>query len=486
MKYLSPINTTGLLLFALLAACGDDDGVVITEVDAGARASSDSRESKDSDGKPVDSDDSGTSGSPIADEGDASAPGDETDLSPDASSQGNDVTSGNADAAVTDDVTEPAEPENSMYVVAASVNDGNAWLTYLATSPTLKTHIKTDDAIEIPGRALAVGPHEAGVTYVTSGTTITRYRFDEKSGSLKSEEPTISFAGLGVTDIHEYGGQFVFEGMDKSYFFDGDNSQVVIWNPEELTLDRAIPLDIVPEELDGVILTYSAAPIRKGDQIVTFAGLRQGTAPVSLAAVVVLDTKTDTAEVVTDDRCGYVRDGVWADDGFIYLATEAYAAAYHRVQDDKDAPVPCLLRFDPKTKRFDEDFHVGLSSLFQGAAAGSLLVAKDGSAYLKVLDEKVQSVDGNSVPRLIASQPAWRWASLTVGDEPAAKVLDLPHTSGSVTPFSLGSQRFALTNRSVDHNGRTITVSDISELNSKPSEVVGTVDGLVFSITKVR
>lgn len=499
MKHLNKTSTLGLLLVALLPACSDDDGVTITEVDGGRSGTEGSEAAQTSD-EPVYTNGETT----VIAESDASQvtepdPGQtavDTDGGAEPTLDGSmsepvevDGGADSVDADVASNTSEPdptsAPEENALYAFGAQVYDGNTWITYVATSSRLDTHVTLDDAVPIAGRGLAVGPDGLGVTYVTNGTTITRYRLNE-SDVLEPEEPTLSFAGVGVTDIHEYGGQFVFKSPTKSYFFDGDNSQVVVWNPEELTVGQPIPLDIVPEEVEGVTITSSAAPIVNGDQVITFVGLRQSVVPTTPAVVVVLDTEEDTAEVVTDDRCGYVRDGVLASDGWAYLATEAYASSYQRINEVDEIAEPCLLRFDPEKKEFDSEFRIELKSLFDGDVAGTLVVAKDGTAYLKVLDEALQPITAESNARVTASAPAWKWASLTVGNSPSGELLDLPPTSGSVTPFTLGNRRIASTNRQAEVNGNTITVSDLSDLNSAPSEVIGTVDGLVFSVTKLR
>lgn len=503
MKRFGKQGVSSLFLLALLQGCGDDDSAspagdgpdsgtqnATSEDDTndGGKTSTDETEGSTGAEQPTQAGDDDASTSVISEDGgagDTDVAG-ELDGGETAPSEvdGSTVTSPDADTVTTGEAT-TAEPEDALYALAASVYDGNAWLTYIAQSPTLATHITLNDAIELEGRALAVGPEDQGVTYVANGTSITRYRLNE-SDVLEPEEPSISFSGVGVTSIHEYGGQFVFHSADKSYFFDGDNSQIVVWNPEEMTVGQPIPLDLVPSELEGVVITYSAAPVKTDTKVLTFVGLRQSVVPITPTAVVVLDTEDDSAEVVTDDRCGYVRDGVLASDGWVYLATEGYAAAYQRINNGDDIAAPCLLRFNLENNQFDSEFLVATSSLVDGAAAGSLSVAKDGSVYLKVLDEALAPIAEDSNARVIASAPAWKWASLSVGETPTASLLDLAPTSGSVTPFDLGSRRIVLTNRQAEVDGATITVSDISEFQSAPTEPVGTVDGLVFSITKLR
>lgn len=503
MKRLNKHGISSLFLLALLQGCGDDDSASPSGKGPDSGTPDETNEPGGNDGGDDTTDeteDSTSTGAPTHGTGDdASTPTSSEDGGVDDTGTARELDGGDsnpnevdgstdlspdADTVTTGEET-TAEPEDALYALAASVYDGNAWITYIAQSPTLANHITLDDALPLEGRALAVGPDGKGVTYVANGTSITRYRLNEED-VLEAEEPSISFSGVGVTSIHEYGGQFVFHSDDKGYFFDGDNSQIVVWNPEEMTVGQPIPLDIVPSELEGVVITYSAAPVKVDNKVVTFVGLRQSVVPITPTAVVVLDTEDDTAEVVTDDRCGYVRDGVLASDGWVYLATEGYAAAYQRINNGDDIAAPCLLRFNPEDNEFDSEFLVETASLLDGSTAGSLSVAKDGSVYLKVLDETLAPIAEDSNARVIASAPAWKWASLSVGETPSATLLDLAPTSGSVTPFDLGSRRVVLTNRQAEVDGATITVSDISEFQSAPTEPVGTVDGLVFSITKLR
>lgn len=55
----------------------------------------------------------------------------------------------------------------------------------------------------------------------------------------------MSFASVGVTSLGEYQANFQFLSETKAYFFDGATAQIVIWNPEEMTVTGRIPLDAV-------------------------------------------------------------------------------------------------------------------------------------------------------------------------------------------------------------------------------------------------
>ncbi|WP_437971859.1 hypothetical protein WMF04_22315 [Sorangium sp. So ce260] len=352
-------------------------------------------------------------------------------------------------------------------------------LSYILLTDTLDSDqpLSLDSGIEILGRAIGAGPDGGGALFVASDAAPTVTRYDlAGNGSLKKGD-TVSFQGQGLATIDEYGGQFQFVSETKAYFFDGHTAQVVIWNPKEMTVTGAIPLDDLV--LGEATLTFTAAPLRMGDAVISFAGWRNGPEVPSQAGIVVVDTATDEATVVTDDRCGYVRDGAEGPDGKIYMATEAYGAAVHRLNPD-NAAAPCMLRFDLESGKFDPDFHVELGSLFDGDAAGSLIVGTGGEAYLRVLDESAVEIKEDTHPRVLASAAAWRWASVTLGDAPAATLLDAEPTSGSVVSVSLGGKSFVL-----QFLGQDSTT--FRELGANgPGEVSLSAPGVVFSAAKLR
>ncbi len=359
-------------------------------------------------------------------------------------------------------------------VIGQEATDSNS---YIVLTSRLDRELSLDDALEVSGRALGVGPEEGGAVFVTGGDapTVTRYDLNDADELVKGE--SLSFQGKGVAHIGEYGGQFVFVDADKAYFFDGSTAQVVVWDPHDMRVTGDIALtDLVVEKS---LLTFGAAPLKLDDQVLAFAGWREGPEVPSLAAVVMVDSAKDRAEVVVDDRCGYVRDGVLADDGWVYLATEAYGAAVHRL-NDHNAQAPCLLRFDPEAGEFDADFHVDLTKLAKGAAVGSLFGGEDGSAFITVLDEDEFEITEETHPRVLASASAWRFAKLQLSDEPQLEELEAEPGPGSLIPFAFEGGVFL-----ASFEGRDST--QFVELTSDgPSESIGHVPGLVFSAVKLR
>lgn len=351
--------------------------------------------------------------------------------------------------------------------------------SYILLTDTLDSEapLSLDNGVEVPGRALGVGPEGGGAVFVAgdAAPTVTRYDLQE-DGSLRAGA-TISFQGKGIATLGEYQGQFQFVSETKAYFFDGATAQVVIWNPKDMTVTGDIPLDGLV--LADATLTFSAAPLRRGSDVITFAGWRNGPEVPSRAAVIIVNSETDEATLVTDERCGYVRDGVQGPDGKIYLATEAYGAAVHRL-NPANAAAPCMLRFDPATSQFDADFHVELSTLFGGGTAGALIRGPGDEPYLRVLDEAAFEILPDTHPRVLASAPAWRWARVALGDAPTATVLDAEPSNGSVVPAFLGDRSFVLL-----YQGQEST-SFLELGGDGPAGSTLSTPGLAFSALKLR
>lgn len=371
-----------------------------------------------------------------------------------------------------------SDDQEPVYAVVTQIFGESDNTSYIVTQSDLSgDELSLDSGIEINGRAIAAGPTNGGSLFVGTdlGATVTRY--DLAADGTLQEGPEVSFAGAGLTSVGEYAGQFQFVAEDKAYFFDGSTAQVVVWNPEEMTYTES--LDLSSLVFEGELLTFGGAPLRSGDDVLAFAGWRtsDNSQVPDRAAVVMVDTETDEVTIATDERCGYVRDGVLASDGFVYLATEAFGAAVHHMNAE-NASAPCLLRFDPEAGEFDDSFHVDLTTLFDDAVAGTLLIGPGNQPYLLALD--AADYDGPPVPRVLASSPFWQLAKLTTGDEPSVELLDTDLLPGSILPAAFGDDVYLPV-----FAGREST--ELVELTDEgPGAVAASTSGLAFSFVKLR
>lgn len=436
----TPLRVTLLGALSLLSACGDTSSD--PEPDAGMASPSDSGTSTDT--------------------------GPTTTNDVDGDVVGADSGTGETDA---------------VYVFGSQIIMGSSQTSYLVLTDTLSpvAPLDTDGALEVTGRALVAGTGN-GYVYVGSnaGPTVTRYELSGDGNSFITPGTEVSFANEGVSSIGEYQEQFQFISDTKAYYFDAETTQVIVWNPTAMTVTQTLPFS--DAAIAGATLTFGNAPIRDGDMLFVPLGWRTGPTNVNpIAGVIAIDTESDTLTYATDDRCGYVRDGVVGADGMIYLATEAFGAAAYHV-NSMAAPAPCLLRFDPETLAFDADFFVALETL-TGSTAGTLLPAGQGSAWLRVLDTSLTEVTPETAPRLLASLPVWRWWEVELGDTPTASVADgLEPGVGSSFLIKLGDAALIPAIRSDRSNTDMRSFADGMPNNS----ITLSAPGLVFSGVRVR
>ncbi|NMO20490.1 hypothetical protein HPC49_34135 [Pyxidicoccus fallax] len=391
-------------------------------------------------------------------------------------------------AACGDDEKEPTPqpqppPETPMYAAVAqtSVNGASTSYVVLTDKVDLTTPLTLENAIEISGRALGSGIAKTGSLYVSSseGADITRY--DLTSEGRLERKTSVSFSGRGVNNISEYQNQFQFVSPTKAYYFDGRTSQVIVWNPTEMTVTSAVP--VAGLAVEGGTTTFATHPVRSGNLVIMPVGWRTSNtaAVIKRAGVIVVDTTTDSATLVEDPdaRCGYVRDGVVGPDGMVYLGTEAYGAAAYRVAGGS-TPVPCLLKFNPQTREFDRQFFRELSSFTGGGTTGALLPGPQGTAYLRVLNANY-AIGPNTSARTVASAAEWGWWQLKLDTLVATKVDTLPASTGSTFLFNAADNRVLFTEFA--NNSST---TNFRELTDHSGKVAFSTQGLAFSFLQLR
>ena len=458
-KSYGPLLLIGsMALLGTLGACGDDDDTT-SEPSGGTKSTAGTKNTSAGTKNTA-----GTNSTAGKDSGEGGNGGEAQDPLP----------GGAGGAGGAPDVEAPA-----VYALTTQVFGETEDNSYVLLTDKLNadSELSLDDAVvEIAGRALGTGPENSGLLFVAGelAPTITRYELNDQ-GKLAGGS-SVSFLGKGITSFGEYGGQFQYISPTKAYWFDGPTAQIVVWNPSTMKVTSSLPLTGLAAA--NQVLSFTAAPLRDGDKLYSFAAWREGLAITPRAAVVVVDTKTDEVKVVEDTRCGYARDGVLSD-GMIYISTEAFGSAAHYL--DGTNPKPCLLRFDTSDNTFDATFKVELSSLFDGSSAGSLVVGPDNQAFLRVLNAE-EIPDGVTNPRVLASVAAWDWYKLTPGDEPeVSKVAGATLAGGSVLPFQLGERRFA----PLFIGGEETEFLELTADGPSRGKAI-TIPGLVFSAVKLK
>jgi hypothetical protein len=381
----------------------------------------------------------------------------------------------------------PVPSSDPRYAVVTQLSvSGGTSTSYVSIVNSLasNTPLSMEGARQIAGRALAANEVGSGTLFAsTGGAELTKFTLDASNKLVEAGK--ISFQPQGVQSIGEYASQLQFLSPTKAYYFDTRTAQVIVFNPTALSFTKVIPLPGLL--VANTTLTFSSAlPARKDGKLAFAAGWRAGMPPalsvVPRVALIVLDTTVDSANIiefagVTSFPCGYARDVVEGPDGRIYVATEAWGSAQNKVAPTT-APKPCLLRTDTAWTAFDASFTKDLNTL-GGGVTGSLTKSRNGKVYTRVLDEAAAGDISATPARVLASQPAWAWAELTLGDNPTAtKVPGAQLGGGSLVIFDLLDKRYA--------SDVLNTTSNLIDISNGIVGQTATTAGLTFSIAQLR
>lgn len=430
------LTTAALCLTGLsfLAACGED----------GRDAPNDSQE-------PVQTDKDGSIGE--APRGDA----------------GTQQPSGNEDGAV-------SEGPPPVYAIATQVFGANDTSSYLVIREgDLFAGTVGLSGSGIVGRGLVAAGPAAGSAYYASDKSPEVARYEVTQGKATKKD-SVSFGGRGVTSISEYAGQLVFVSETKALYFDWRTLNVILWNPKEMTVTGTI--DVTGLKIDSFNVAFSTVTVRKGDKVYMPVAYRTPTAVPHNSAMLVIDTSNDSAKIVKETRCGYVRDIAEGADGKLYVATEAFGAAVNHLNSSL-APKPCLLRFDPGVDEFDASYFVDLNAL-TGTTTGSLIKLPNGKAYVRTLDTAKANTAPS--PRHLASALAWGWSEITLEDEPQVTPVPDAHVmGGSLVPFELGDKLV------IPEFASDQSKTQLCDMTNGPTCTTKVeVKGLVFSVAKLN
>jgi hypothetical protein len=270
-------------------------------------------------------------------------------------------------------------------------------------------------SLALPGRARLYA--NRGTSFFALGggeaPTITRYGLGADGGFVLGQ--ALSLAQYGVKSM---GAQAVlFISPTKAYFKDADQNQVIVWNPETMTITKAIamPRELVPASKE-TILGYSQWAARPGEAYFsasTYSALYDRADPG--ATLIRIDTDTDAVTTVSETRCrGFFKTGSL--DGTLYFFSDVINGFGHAVSPGQSGQADCFLRISPGQTAFDADFMGSFSAAFAATeVATAIALTEDGRAW-------VQVADLNVTPRMPGTRytewysKGWTWASVRLSD----------------------------------------------------------------------
>ena len=332
---------------------------------------------------------------------------------------------------------DPMEPGLLALTQQFRLPNGLFNLVKTAPVPRLEDEIDAEGGIEVVGGASIYGYDNSGFVWVgqSQEPTIQRYAVEE-DGSLSVDGPRVSFAGLGLSRANFGRGRVPFLSPTKAYLMTNTPDEVVIWNPQEMTIEGTIDLEL--PEREGFRLVNSKAQVVGNRLYVAFGYLDAANARVAeVMGLAVVDTDTDQVVSITEtERCGRPNTSVVSDDGFVYYASGGFTLWANRVFGESNAPDPCILRVRAGETEFDPDFFVSIEDL-TGGAGGLSIAGSGGDLFVRVFDDEEYGlpITEQTTGPDIAGAPAFKWWRVTPDFTSATELEEAPFGAASVGTF---------------------------------------------------
>ena len=334
-----------------------------------------------------------------------------------------------------------------------------------------------DNALEIGGGAIAYAAEGASEFYLVSGETLDVTKYGIDSEGRFEQRGRLGLSGAGVSFV--FGESMVFDGPDRAFLFELNSAQII-----ELDLDA---MEIV-DTIDASALLDASQPtfvdrlaILPRDGL--FVGVAYATDQIqetvsSVSTYFDLDPATGELDTQTTP-CGGLVYALDADNGDLYLTTEAYTASIHRV-DPSRAPAPCMVRLPAGSDTFDAP--ILLNDLTGGPTAG-FIPSSGSTVLLRVLPDDVPVSDTTTGLELF-SIPSWETWRLTLSPSPdtnSVSKLDVPALAGGIRYYSVGGEAYQ-NNSALDFS---TTQLQRTSGNGAPEPGV-TVPGIPYTVFRLR
>lgn len=330
-----------------------------------------------------------------------------------------------------------------LYAIMYEVYDDESSNSYLSVLDSLDLDAldPSQDREFAGGRAFLATFEGAVFIGSPDEPRVTRYTVDDRGGLI--EGASISFANYGVHTGSLDAWNVNFIRSDKAYLFNFEEGNTLIWDPSEMEIVGEIPApdELVPQE--GWAISGSPGLVR-GNRL--FRSLHTedydsyGYSQDSLLAIYDIDDDS-LLEVVPQTRCPALGGLAHEDEaGNLYFGNWIWPVAGSILYDWADT---CVLRIQPGADRFDDDWQLTYTDLFEGRQGAQFSYVAGGQALVAVFNEDETSFDAETDPWEYAGRDVWGvWR---VDLESREKIeIDIPRSSGAFTPVRLDGREFLL------------------------------------------
>lgn len=316
-----------------------------------------------------------------------------------------------------DEITAGDIELRERYLIQGAVFGPDGATGYLAVVDDLSADgsVSLETAFELGGMAsAAIG--DDGRVYVgrAEEPVLRRYRVDELGGFELDGE--ISFANLGVTSTGGGLDPIHLLGADKAYFIDEMSLQVIVFNPDTMTITGRFSLDGLAE--GDLSVRFGLIEADPGELVFSAVYQRNDNTAEVLGRMAIVDTASDTVSYAEQSACGQLAWSARDVDGNIYFASHPIQAAlFAGGVAGNPAGEPCMVRKLVGADDYDSDYYVALNDL-TGRPTGAVIQGPGSKAYLLAFDDDATPVTPQNAANLVI-EPGWEYFSVTLGDEAA-------------------------------------------------------------------
>ncbi|MEM8608789.1 MAG: DUF4374 domain-containing protein [Myxococcota bacterium] len=333
-------------------------------------------------------------------------------------------------------VEPPDEPDvETAFVLGSRIRTPDGRAFFVSIEPSLEaTELDLSEALELSGFARVYTYQGALFTMDSESLVIQRYQV----GADRSITPEtrLSMALLGFSRFRPL---FAFVEPTRAYYIDPQQSQVVVWDPEEMVLIETLPIEgLLRENFD---IRQTGLHI-VGDRIfLPFAWTRETDFEiVPSVTVLVLDRQTgEPLGIFEDDRCVGAGGGFATENGDFYVLGDSHDGRFE-VFGDNALPPPCLLRIRSGADDFDPDYYVDMKEAMGAIAVGHMHGLPNGQAVTRVLAVDIDPAIVED-PFDLTFAEIWQWVTFNVAD-PSPTPLDIPLSALPFSPYLVDGELY--------------------------------------------
>lgn len=333
---------------------------------------------------------------------------------------------------------DPEPPaEEAVYAVYWRLNTPDGRTNYVSlVSDLMNGEVDPSNALEVAGQSRFFSQPGSEYFVAGNGETLTFTRYNITSENTIEEGGQFSLANEGVTSLLN---RNVFLSDTKAYYIDNTQGQVIIWNPEEMSITGSFNL---PEELaDG----YQGFTTQLG-----FNGYQQNGNRLSIpvgwvnfdanthldkTGLAILDTENDQVLSYTEDtRCAMATEPAFTDNGDVYFGVSEryhFSTAARATED-----VGCILRKAAGADEFDQDYDPYMMDQIEGEKVGMSLFnsPKKDHAYFRVLDTDLMEWSAD-IEGIDYYNTVWNTYEINLPENEVTGKVDLPHGPSYSAPI---------------------------------------------------